>query len=125
MFEGHESPRVFAMPPGADFPAELVRGLVARSDTQRPEALLALSLFVNTRRMARRIRQIFDSGAARILPRFGWLPTFRSWCLPTAYPATSALRRRLEVAQLIQRLLETAARPCTEIGQIRSGRKPG
>lgn len=107
MFDSQESPRVFAMPPGADFPAELVRGLVARSDTQRPEVFARIELFVNTRRMARRIRRIFDSGAARILPRVRLVTELPELVLADALPiAASALRRRLEVAQLIQRLLE-------------------
>ena len=56
MFEPVTTPRVFGLPPGADFPKVLVAGLVERHKTLPPEALARVTLVVNTRRMARRIR---------------------------------------------------------------------
>ena len=69
MFENSPAPRVFALPPGVDFPRALIDGLVARCEGQPPEALARVHLVVNTRRMARRIRALFDAGPPRLLPR--------------------------------------------------------
>ena len=69
MFEPSGKPRLFALPPGVDFPAELIKGLDARLAGQSPEALSRVQLIVNTRRMERRIREIYDTGPARLLPR--------------------------------------------------------
>ena len=65
MFEPSDRPRVFALAPGVDFPAALVEGLRARMAGQPPEAMARVELIVNTTRMARRIRQIFDAAGRR------------------------------------------------------------
>ena len=69
MFPDSTHPRLFALPPGADFARVVVQGLERRMLGQPPEALARITLFVNTRRMQRRIREIFDTGPARLLPR--------------------------------------------------------
>ena len=57
-------PHLFALPPGADFPAELVRGLRERLENSPPEAMANVQLYVNTSRMRRRIVDLFcQSGA--------------------------------------------------------------
>ncbi|NVK59496.1 MAG: hypothetical protein HWE37_05440, partial [Rhodobacteraceae bacterium] len=66
MFDPSETPRVFALAPGVDFPAALVAGLKQRMAGQPPEAMARVELIVNTTRMARRIRQIFDAGPATL-----------------------------------------------------------
>ena len=58
MFEPLSTPRVFALPPGTDFPTELVAGLIERHAGLPPQALARVELIVNTRRMARRIRTL-------------------------------------------------------------------
>ncbi len=68
MFEPSLQPRVFAVPPGADFPRVLVDGLRKRFGTHPPEALARVQLVVNTRRMARRVRELFDQGPPCLLP---------------------------------------------------------
>jgi ATP-dependent helicase/nuclease subunit B len=50
---------VFALPPGADFPAALVDGLLARYGALPPEDFARIELWVNTRRMERRIARSF------------------------------------------------------------------
>ncbi|WP_121060974.1 double-strand break repair protein AddB [Chachezhania antarctica] len=106
MFEPDILPRVFALPPGADVPAEIVSGLTARHQGP-PEALARVELMVNTRRMARRIRAIFDDGPALLLPQLslvtdpGLSPALAD--LPLSVPP---LRRRLELVQLIRALLD-------------------
>ncbi len=107
MFEAGENPRVFAVPPGADFPKELIAGLRQRIVDQPPEALARVQLVVNTRRMARRIRELFDRGPPCLLPRISLITDLgESADLASLPPAIPPLRRRLELTQLIARLLE-------------------
>lgn len=106
MFEPCDSPRVFYLPPGADFPEGLVRGLMARTGGDAA-ALGQCQLIVNTKRMARRVRAIFDAGPALLPPRLSMV-THLGHFAPDAglAPAASSLRRRLELVQLISRLLD-------------------
>lgn len=104
MFEPTDKPRVFALPPGVDFPKALVNGLTDLADPVRPESLARVHLVVNTRRMARRIRDLFDAGPPRLLPRVSLLTEIG--IAPADLPTTTpSLRRRLELAQLIGQLL--------------------
>ncbi|MGI9367301.1 MAG: double-strand break repair protein AddB [Ruegeria sp.] len=107
MFEACEYPRVFAAPPGADFPKELIAGLRRRINGQPPEALARVQLVVNTRRMARRIHELFDQGPPCLLPQISLITDLgESADLTRLPPAIPPLRRRLELTQLIARLLE-------------------
>ena len=108
MFDPSERPRVYGLPPGVDFPAELVKRLCAEFDGQPPEALARVRLIVNTRRMARRITQLFAEGPARLLPRIDLvtdLPEAR--LLPGIPAAVPPLRRRLEITKLVDGLLNS------------------
>ena len=69
MFENTHAPRIFGLAPGVDFPNALVDGLLHRSAGQPLEALARVHLIVNTTRMERRLRKLFDQGPARLLPR--------------------------------------------------------
>lgn len=107
MFDPQDSARVFGLPPGVDFPAELVNGLTARMADAPPEALAQVELIVNTRRMARRIHALFDQGPGRLLPRISLVADLgTSWKMAHLPPPVSPLRRRLELIQLIARLLD-------------------
>ena len=107
MFEPSVKPRVFALAPGVDFPSALVAGLCARLEGQPPEALARVQLVVNTRRMARRVRAIFDAGPPRLLPRLSLVTDLgESGAMERLPPAIPPLRRRLELTQLIAKLLD-------------------
>ncbi|MDA7963793.1 double-strand break repair protein AddB [Ruegeria sp.] len=107
MFDPSAIPRVFAMPPGVDFPKALVEGLRTRSTDHPPEALARVQLVVNTRRMARRVRELFDQGPACLLPRLSLVTDLgESVDLAQIPPAIPPLRRRLELTQLIAKLLD-------------------
>ncbi|MFD0911001.1 double-strand break repair protein AddB [Ruegeria arenilitoris] len=107
MFEPSANPRVFAVPPGADFPQALVRGLRARCDGRPPEALARVQLVLNTRRMARRVRDLFDQGPPCLLPRISLVTDLgENVDLDQVPPAVPPLRRRLELTQLVSRLLD-------------------
>lgn len=99
-------PRVFALPPGVDFPSELVAGLIARVADQPPEAMAKVTLYLNTERMRRRVTELFTASGARFLPRLPLITDLAqdpSLCLPEVVPP---LRRRLQMAGLIAKLLD-------------------
>ncbi|MGQ0564603.1 MAG: double-strand break repair protein AddB [Gemmobacter sp.] len=101
-------PRIWAMPPGADFPAHLVTGLRAMLAPHPPEAAAHLTLIVNTERMRRRIVALW-SAQPGLLPRIRLVTDLgRDTVLPGLPPAVPKLRRRLEVAQLVGGLLDRA-----------------
>lgn len=105
MFDG-SGPRVFALPPGLDFPAAVVAGLHARLKGSPPEAMARVTLFVNSDRTAKGIRAAFDAGPPALLPRIRLVtdiadPVLRAQLTPPVPP----LRRRLELTALVARLL--------------------
>lgn len=106
MFPG-PSPRVFGLPPGADFPALLVDGLLARLRGQPPEALARVTLFLNTARIRRRVQEKFAARGAGFLPKLRLITELAADPL-LAGPgqSLSSLGRRLELAVLIEGLLQ-------------------
>ncbi|WP_319825176.1 double-strand break repair protein AddB [Thalassovita sp.] len=107
MFEPTKAPRVFGIPLGVDFPFALVAGLRARHQDRPPEQLAKVQLVLNTQRMKRRIRDLFDSGPALLLPRLQLVTDLSLGAgLPHISPAVPSLRRRLEITQLVSLLLE-------------------
>lgn len=106
MFEPSATPRVFALPPGADFPRRLVEGIRARFAGQRPDAIAKATVIVNTARMARRVHALFDEGPATLLPRILLLREFANTASAHLPAAAPAIRQRFELIQLVTRLLE-------------------
>jgi double-strand break repair protein AddB len=109
MFEPAGRPRLFGLPPGADFPARVAEGLILRLAGQPPEALARVELYVNTRRMQRRLGGLLAARGPALLPRIRLVTDLGADAALDLPPAASALRRRLELAQLIRGLL--AAEP--------------
>jgi ATP-dependent helicase/nuclease subunit B len=107
VFDPGGNPRVFALPCGVDFPRALVEGLVARHKDAPPDHLARVEVILNTRRMERRVHGLFDAGPPTLLPQLKLVTDLaddpRAGPLPPALPA---LRRRLELAQLIGKLLD-------------------
>ena len=107
MFEETPAPRLFAVPCGVDFPKALVDGLCQRVDGKPPEAMARVELILNTERMMRRVRQLFDAGSPRLLPRLSLLGGLSERAsLRGLPPPLPPLRRRLELSQLIAKLLD-------------------
>ncbi|MEM1129519.1 MAG: double-strand break repair protein AddB [Pseudomonadota bacterium] len=105
LFPETEGPRLFGIAPGIDFPRALVAGLLARLDGHPPDALARVTVYVNTTRMQRRIREIFDSGPARVLPQIRLLTEAGDQAAIALPPPVSPLRRQLELARLTAALI--------------------
>lgn len=101
-----ETPRIFALPPGADFPAELVAGLIARMAHLPPQAMARVTIYLNTARMARRVRDLFANHRAGFLPRLLLLSDLAKDPGLGLPPPVPPLRRRLQMAELIAKLLD-------------------
>ncbi len=102
MFDPIDHPRVFGTSPGVDFPAALVAGLAARSDD-----LSRTVIYVNTTRMQRRIRALFDAGPPRLLPQIRLVTDLGFEATKAGIPLpVSPLRRRLALSQFVAALLE-------------------
>ena len=107
MFQDCEAPRLFGVPPGLDFPKALVNGLRTRLSKYPPEHIAKVELFVNTRRMQRRLVELFSQGPGTLLPRIRLVTDLaQDMQFAEIPPAVPALRRRLELTQLVGKLLE-------------------
>lgn len=107
LFAPAGGPRVFGLPPGADFCRELAAGLDARLAGAPPEALARVEIWVNTQRARRALLAEYARGPARLLPHIRVLaeladPGLAPGALP---PAAAPLGRRLDLARLVRALL--------------------
>lgn len=102
-------PRVFGIPPGADFPEHLAHGLIARLRDEPPEALARVTIYLTTQRLRRRLRAAFITRGATFLPRMRLVGEISADpLLGAGVAAVSGLERRLELAVLIRKLLDVA-----------------
>ncbi|MCZ4261329.1 double-strand break repair protein AddB [Limimaricola sp. G21655-S1] len=98
---------LYALPCGVDFAEGLVAGLRARFGDKGPEAMARVTVYLNTNRMRRRVRDIFDQGPATLLPRLRLITDLALDPLGPELPLpVNGLRRRLELTQLVSRLIE-------------------
>lgn len=102
--------RVFALPPGADFPERFAAGLHVRLANLPPEARARVTILVNSARMRRRIRDCLAAQGPGLLPRLRLVtdPLLFDGA-PQHAPPVPPLRRRLELARLVGML--QAAQP--------------
>lgn len=107
MFEPQDDPRVFSVPLGIDFTAALHDGLRDRFRALAPEGVAQVEVYVNTRRMQRRLVELFQDGDEILLPRIRLVTDLGlDMGVQGIPPAIAPLRRRLEVAQLVKGLLD-------------------
>ena len=107
MFDRQTDPRLFGVPLGHDFSSALYAGLRARFRTMSPTDVARVEIYVNTRRMARRLTELFHQDDALLLPRIRLVTDLAQDRLTADVPpAVAPLRRKLEVAQLVKGLLE-------------------
>lgn len=107
MFEPTKTPRVFGVPIGADFSTSLHDGLREFFAGLAPTDIAQVEVYVNTRRMQRRLMALFHEGDALLLPRIKLVTDLAQNADTQDAPlAVAPLRRRLEVAQLVKRLIK-------------------
>ncbi|MCF2871498.1 double-strand break repair protein AddB [Octadecabacter sp. G9-8] len=107
MFNPTTAPRVFGVPIGADFSTALHDGLRTYFANLAPTDVAQVDIYVNTRRMQRRLLSLFHDGDAVLLPRIMLVTDLAlNADLEGAAPAVAPLRRRLEVARLVKGLIE-------------------
>lgn len=104
MFDPSPSPRVFALPLGVDFAAEVARGLRHRLADTPPHAIARVQVIVNTARMQSRLTQALMAQGPGFLPRIALISD-----LAGSGDAGHALRTRLQLAQAMRQFL--AAQP--------------
>ncbi|WP_374430903.1 double-strand break repair protein AddB [Tabrizicola sp.] len=102
-----DTPHLFALPPGVDFPAELVAGLMDRMAGEPPEALARVTLILNTQRMRRRVVECLQARRALLLPRILLVTEVAALADLTLPRPISPLRRRLQLSVLLDKLLTT------------------
>ncbi len=107
LFNGSKFPQLFGTPLGADFPRALVDALQTAYADKPPEALARVHLVLNTRRMARRVSELFDEGDALLLPRISLISDFATLDPNCPLPASEpALQTKLALSVLIRSLIE-------------------
>ncbi|MDB0061780.1 double-strand break repair protein AddB, partial [Octadecabacter sp.] len=106
MFNYETPARVFGVPVGADFTSELFHGLQAKFASMAPTDVAQVEIYVNTRRMQRRLLSLFHQGDAILLPQIKLVTDLaQNINLRDTPPAVAPLRRRLEVAVLVKGLI--------------------
>lgn len=105
MFAPADQPRVFGLPPGADFPTALVAGLRSRMADSPPEAMARVTVLLNTSKMRDRVRAAFQQGGPCLLPRLRVITDLGAEPFPDFPAAVPALRRRLELTRLVAELV--------------------
>jgi double-strand break repair protein AddB len=107
MFDPMKIPHVYGVPLGADFSTALYDGLRAAFETMSPADVARVVIYVNTRRMQRRLTSLFHQGDALLLPRIRLVTDLAQDAVGRAIaPSIAPLRRRLEVAQLVKGLID-------------------
>ncbi|MEM7723026.1 MAG: double-strand break repair protein AddB [Pseudomonadota bacterium] len=100
-------PRLFATPVGTDLCAALIAGLEARLADQPPEAWARIEIWVANGRMQRRLQALFAARGPSLMPRIRpVLSLADQGDLAGVPPAIPPLRLRLELADVIGRLLD-------------------
>jgi ATP-dependent helicase/nuclease subunit B len=108
MFNSSDQPRVYSVPIGADFSKAFIAGLFQRARNMPPQDFARTVIYVNTRRAARRIEDLFKQQGATLLPRLKVLPDLaRDVFAPIDLPQpVSALARSLRLADLVAALID-------------------
>lgn len=108
MFEASQNPRVFTIPVGANFSRVFIEGLFRRAENMAPHEFARTVIYVNTRRAARQIEELFKQQGATLLPKLKVISDLANDPLaPVDLPMpASALKRRLMLADLVAALID-------------------
>ncbi|MGY6550103.1 MAG: double-strand break repair protein AddB [Roseinatronobacter sp.] len=101
--------RLYALPAGVDFPQQVVQGCLARFADLAPEDWPRVTILANSARMRTRLRDAFLAARPMLLPRLRLISEPLPFEAAAGFaPPVPPLRRRLELAQLIDRLLQAS-----------------
>lgn len=107
LFDPQPTPRVFATPLGVDFCAALIDGLDTALDGQGPEARARVEIHVANARMQRRLQALYAQRGPGLLPRIRPVLSLSETAdLEGLPPAMTPLALRLDLAQLIAKLID-------------------
>jgi len=106
MFEQSTYPRIMALPVGCDFSAAFIAGLRSRMADSRPEDWARITIFVNTRRSARRLHDLLSDGPM-ILPDIRVISDLAQDTSATLPQPANPLERQLLLADLIGAFLKS------------------
>ncbi|RMC37180.1 double-strand break repair protein AddB [Paracoccus siganidrum] len=100
-------PGLYALPPGVDFAGEFVAGFLERMRGRPPEAVARVTIYANASRTLTAMQAAFDAQAktGMLLPRMRIVTDLGTQ--GARGPLAAPLARRLQLARLIARLLET------------------
>ncbi|MEL6336263.1 MAG: double-strand break repair protein AddB [Pseudomonadota bacterium] len=111
LFEPSLLPRVFAIPPGADYAAVFAEGLIRRLEGTPPEAMLGVTVLVNAARTLTGLEEAIAErqGGAGFLPHLLPIETAASGPAlggPAPGAVVPELHRTLALTRLVERFLE-------------------
>ena len=94
---------LYALPPGVDFAAEVVAGLVARMADRPPETMAGVTIYCNAGHTLRGIETAFHRHGAMLLPRLRLIADLGT---DAGFPPPAVpLARQLELSHLVARAL--------------------
>ncbi len=106
MFKPTQTPRIFGLPIGVSLPEALVDGILTRCANKPPEFIARIELYVSTRRMQRRVREVFDTQNALLLPQIKLISEIDNFDINNKIPnAIPKLRTHLSLAKLVANLI--------------------
>lgn len=97
---------LFALPPGIDFAGEFVRGFLHRMQDQPPEMIARATIYANSNRTLTAIQGAFDRHGPLLLPRLRAVTDLGAGPVAGQDALAAPLARRLQLARLIDRLLQ-------------------
>ncbi|MEE2860233.1 MAG: double-strand break repair protein AddB [Pseudomonadota bacterium] len=97
---------LYALPPGVDFAACFVRGLLERMKDQPPEALARVTVLVNAASTRGALFKAFDKAGPLLLPQIRSITGVDPGPLVMPDPPEAPLARRLQLARLIAQMLQ-------------------
>ncbi|RJE81986.1 double-strand break repair protein AddB, partial [Paracoccus onubensis] len=100
---------LFALPSGVDFAGHFVAGFLRRMEGQPPETIARVTIYANSAQTLAALRHAFDAHGPLLLPRLLTVNDLGAGSALRDGPLAPPLARRLQLAQLIDRLM--ASRP--------------
>ncbi|MDE2738650.1 MAG: double-strand break repair protein AddB [Paracoccaceae bacterium] len=118
MFSPQNNPRVFAVHPGCDFANVFVDGLLDRMKDANPEDMARVEIYLTTNSLRQAVIARFIEHKNTFIPKLSLLTDLKRDARFPAIPLpASTLRIRLELMQIIKKLLEKDHRFASHLAQ--------